>query len=93
MTRRRAHATQRRGKRDRIDLRRADYDRWAFLRERMLAIRALRAAGFDWHEIPDHLNVDTDQVRQIWEQGEELGWSFDDLTMVRMVDPNASEPS
>lgn len=81
------------GKRDQSDLRRADYDRWAFLRERMLEIHALRTAGFDWHEIPEHLNVDADQARRIWEQGEELGWSFDDLTMVRGVDPNASEPS
>ena len=61
-----------------------NYDRTAFLAERAKYIRALRFAGYEWSEIPEHLNlVDDDHARRIHEQLDKKGWPppFDPPTM------------
>lgn len=52
-----------------------DYDRTAFLAERAKYIRALRRAGYEWSEMPEHLNLrDGNAARQIHEQLDREGW-------------------
>ena len=52
-----------------------NYDRTVFLAERAKYIRALRRAGYEWKEMPEHLNlVDGDHARQIHEQLDIEGW-------------------
>jgi hypothetical protein len=52
-----------------------NYDRTAFLAERAKYIRALRRAGYEWDQMPKHLNLlDGDQAQQIHEQLDREGW-------------------
>jgi len=60
-----------------------NYDRTSFLAERAKYIRALRRAGYEWDQMPEHLNLldgehlnllDGDQARQIHEQLDREGW-------------------
>ncbi len=52
-----------------------DYDRTAFLAERAKYIRALRQAGYEWEEMPEHLDlVDGKSARRIHEQLDIEGW-------------------
>jgi len=52
-----------------------DYDRTTFLAERAKYIRALRRAGYEWSEMPEHLNLaNGDQAHQIHAQLDAEGW-------------------
>jgi hypothetical protein len=52
-----------------------NYDLTAFWAERAKYIRALHRAGYEWKEMPKHLNlVDGDHARQIHESLDIEGW-------------------